>query len=47
MLSIAHIQKRFGTVQALNDVSFDVHDGEIMGLIGQNGAGNQPRFTAS
>lgn len=44
MLSVAHISKHFGTVQALNDVAFDVHDGEIMGLIGQNGAGKSTTF---
>ncbi|MBU7447929.1 MULTISPECIES: ABC transporter ATP-binding protein [Lactiplantibacillus] len=44
MLSITHIHKRFGDVQALNDVTFDVHDGEIVGLIGQNGAGKSTTF---
>ncbi|MCM8609957.1 MULTISPECIES: ABC transporter ATP-binding protein [Lactiplantibacillus] len=44
MLSITHIHKRFGDVQALNDVTFDVHDGKIVGLIGQNGAGKSTTF---
>ncbi|AKP67690.1 ABC transporter ATP-binding protein [Companilactobacillus ginsenosidimutans] len=44
MLEIEHISKNFGDVQALNDVSFTVHDGEIMGLIGQNGAGKSTTF---
>lgn len=44
MLSITHIHKRFGDVQALNDVTFDVHDGKIVGLIGQNGVGKSTTF---
>jgi ribose transport system ATP-binding protein len=34
-----HITKSFGGVKALDDVSFDVDEGEIRGLIGENGAG--------
>ena len=36
-LKIDHVTKRFGGVIALNDVSFDVTQGEIHGLIGPNG----------
>ena len=33
------ISKRFGAVQALSDVDFDVVDGKVNGLVGANGAG--------
>ncbi len=38
-LKIDGIYKRYGGVEALRGVSFEVHDGEILGLIGANGAG--------
>lgn len=44
MLKIKDIRKNFGDLKALNDVSFDVDDGHILGLIGQNGAGKSTTF---
>lgn len=44
MLKVEHVSKQFGDVKALNDVSFSIADGEIMGLIGQNGAGKSTSF---
>ena len=38
-LELRGISKSFGSVQALNDVDFEVRDGEVMALVGDNGAG--------
>lgn len=38
-LVISGLKKKFGTLQALDDMSFTVHGGEIFGFVGSNGAG--------
>ena len=39
LLEIQQINKRFGPTIALNDVSLSVYGGEVLALIGENGAG--------
>ncbi len=39
ILQIHEVTKTFGGILALNRVSFDVHPGEILGIIGPNGSG--------
>jgi ABC-2 type transport system ATP-binding protein len=39
MLELNHLSKRFGSLEALHDLSFTVREGEIFGFVGANGAG--------
>ncbi len=38
-IEIQHLTKRFGPFTAVDDVSFTVRDGEVLGFLGPNGAG--------
>jgi len=39
VVEVAHLRKRYGSTVAVDDVTFEVFEGEIFGLIGPNGAG--------
>jgi branched-chain amino acid transport system ATP-binding protein len=44
LLEVRNLTRRFGGIVAVDDVSFDVMEGEIVGLIGPNGAGKTTVF---
>jgi ABC-2 type transport system ATP-binding protein len=39
VIEVEHLTKRYGTVTAVDDISFRVNKGEILGFLGPNGAG--------
>jgi ABC-2 type transport system ATP-binding protein len=39
MIEVQHLTKRYGPVTAVNDVTFRVESGEVLGFLGPNGAG--------
>ena len=39
MIEVKNVTKKYGSFTAVNDISFEVKDGEVVGLLGQNGAG--------
>ena len=39
VVSVEHVSKRFRSVTAVDDLSFEVRAGEVFALLGPNGAG--------
>ena len=44
MLKVCNVTKYYGDLKAVDNLSFDVDDGEIFGLLGLNGAGKTTTF---
>lgn len=39
IICVEHLKKQFGTLEVLKDISFSVHKGQVLGIIGPSGSG--------
>jgi branched-chain amino acid transport system ATP-binding protein len=44
VLEVEHLTKRFGGITAVDDLSFGLREGEVLGVIGPNGSGKTTTF---
>lgn len=44
MIEVSHLSHSYGVTKAVNDISFDVRQGELFGLIGPDGSGKTTVF---
>jgi len=42
LLEVRNVSKSFGAIHAVNDISWSIEPGEVVGLMGDNGAGKSP-----
>lgn len=46
MIEVKNVTKKYGSLMAVNNISFTVNDGEIVGFLGPNGAGKSTTMNA-